>query len=105
MVLLGIMRWVSFGFLRTGHTHENIDQLFAQVVSRIRGSTFDEPNDVVEVLARLCRESSEQQVCLVAQATRIGQVARWKEWGDRVRVGFTGHALRGAPVNKGRGPK
>lgn len=31
LILLGTFRWCCLGFLRTGHTHENIDQLFAQV--------------------------------------------------------------------------
>ena len=30
LILLGVFRWVTLGFLRTGHSHDNIDQLFAQ---------------------------------------------------------------------------
>jgi hypothetical protein len=36
LIIFGCVRWCTLGFLRTGHTHENIDQLFAQVCAVIR---------------------------------------------------------------------
>jgi len=93
LVWLGIVRWVTFGFLRVGHTHENIDQLFAQVVSNIRHATFDTPTDVLGILQRLCRRSDQGLVR--ANAHRLGQTACWKDWGDRVGAKFAGHAGKG----------
>lgn len=105
LVLLGVFRWLTFGFLRTGHSHDNIDQLFAQVVSAIRHAKFDCSMDVVEVLGRLCRRrdmkpskgqsenGAPDLVC--AHASQLGEVACWREWGGRLAVEFAGHALRG----------
>eukprot|EP00969_Alexandrium_andersonii_P058739 2588549-Alexandrium_andersonii.AAC.1 len=58
LVLTKVLRWVTFGFLRTGHSHECIDQIFGQVSKHLAAATFSTPDDVVELLERLCRESS-----------------------------------------------
>jgi hypothetical protein len=95
MVLLKIFRWVTLGFLRMGHTHDNLDQIFAQVVTAIRHSIFDTPDNVVEVLERLCRRSKEIGSQLQSEAARLGETACWKAWGDRVGVTFSGHTMKG----------
>jgi len=116
LVVLGVYRWVSFCYLRTGHSHENIDQVFAQVVKAIAGAIFDDPDDVVELLGRLCRASGgrprnttgakRQKTSneeprppsnLAASAYKLDEVALWKDWGNPVGVKFTGHAQLASP--------
>ena len=77
----------------------------------IQHSTFNTPDEVVNILQRLSRSAQppssastrrkgqrEQRVPQThSEAHRLGQTACWKAWGDRARVSFTGHALRGAP--------
>lgn len=74
-----------------------------QVVSVIRNSIFNTPDDVVMTLERLCRRrvpgstelGSEIVDKTYASSTRLGEVACWKAWSDRAQVEFTGHALKG----------
>lgn len=144
LVLAGTFRWISMGFLRTGHSlrprltdtpntfpgkcvcvcsmlrsplenamcvqtrshvlatctpgHENVDQVFAQVVSLLVGSTFDTPDDLVELLIRFCRGPRGGPPGLThAIAGKVDETAEWQDWGNRVACRITGHAQRGAP--------
>jgi hypothetical protein len=91
---------------QSGSQHER-----SRVLEVIQHSTFNTPDEVVNILQRLSRSAQppcsastrrkgqrEQRVPQThSEAHRLGQTACWKAWGDRARVSFTGHALRGAP--------
>ena len=53
LVLQGTFRWVTLGFLRTGHSHENIDAVFGQLAMVLVQNRFDTPEDIVEIVERL----------------------------------------------------
>ena len=100
-VLLGCFRWVTFGYLRTAHTHENLDQVFAQVASVISGCVFNSAKDVLDILGRICRRSSTASGASSfptrAFATKLDETACWQEWSDRANIKFAGHAQKGSP--------
>ena len=48
-------------FLRTGHSHEDIDQVFGSISSVIRQVTLDDPDDVVDALNRwACPQTAKE---------------------------------------------
>lgn len=95
LVLLQVFRWVTMGFLRVGHTHDKIDQLFAQVATAIKDSTFDTPTHVIEVLERLCRRNEESGATIRAEAHRLGETACWKSWVEQACLDIEGHTGKG----------
>lgn len=101
LVLCGITRWTTMMFLRSGHSHENIDQIFSQVCSVIKDATFDTPDALLSVMSRLCRTGREAAASgsqsVTVHATKLGQTALWQEWGNQLGVSFRGHAQRGSP--------
>lgn len=72
-----------------------MDQLFAQVALAIARACFNDPDDVVEVLSRLCRGVKGS---VRANAYKLDQVACWKEWVAHLRLKLKGlhdcHYLR-----------
>jgi len=57
MVLTGIVRWFSVGYLRKAHTHEDIDHVFAQLTSTLANSEFNTPSELVELMQRMTRKN------------------------------------------------
>jgi hypothetical protein len=90
-ILLGALRWATFGFLRTGHSHDKLDQIFGKVCHYIKQHKFDTPNVLVDLLADLTHANAK------VVATKLDQCADWNAWGARVGINFEGHAQKGAP--------
>ena len=70
--------------------------MFAQIAGIIAQSTFNTPDELVEILARVGRQSSANGETNVV-ASKLDQTADWKPWGARANIQITGHAQRGAP--------
>ena len=101
LLLLGVFRWCSLGFLRSGHSHDKIDQVFAHMTTVIRSNSFNTPQALVELIMRMCRSSTSRRgttpSTLNAMATKLDETAAWKDWSDRAGIKFRGHAQKGSP--------
>lgn len=94
LVAIGVFRYTIMSFLRTAHSHEDIDQLFGQVARLFGGKTFDCPSDMIKLLNRVSRnaESSGTSNARLSSAVayKLDQVSRWKEFGAQTAVSIHG---------------
>ena len=116
LVLQRTFRWITFGYLRTGHSHDNIDSVFGQLALAIVREVFDTADELVDIVGRLVRSgeyaaSAERKKIrredaaapaisagrLVASSYKLDEVAQWGLWGDVVGAKLKGHALKRAP--------
>ncbi len=78
--------------------HEDVDQYFSQVASLLSRSTFDNPNEVVELLDSSYRPEAlsdlqrkqAKKIKVSSQSYKLDTVACWKNW-----VGMIGIRLLG----------
>lgn len=103
--VLGIFRWTRCGYLRTGHSHEDVDMIFGQLSKLLRGKKFDTPSGLINLLestihkrrdADAAKPDSEKPSRLQgAQASpyKLDQCACWKRFVKQVGVVFKGARL------------
>ena len=86
LTILGCFRWVSLGYLRTAHSHDDIDQVFGQISRLLVGKTFDTPNELASLLNRLAGGGDAAGATRsrlrgsVAHSFKVDQVAEWHLW-------------------------
>ena len=70
LVVVDIFRHALCSFLISGHSHEDVDQLFGQAAGLIGRHTFDVPEDVLQILDSACepKAASEQIRWLITQS-------------------------------------
>ncbi|CAE7814351.1 unnamed protein product [Symbiodinium sp. CCMP2456] len=98
LVCLRVFRYTLANFLRTGHSHEDIDQVFSQQSAFISRQTFDSPEDVVRLLDSTHRPeaSGERErkraraVKVDVSAVKLDTVALWKDWVAVLGLQFKG---------------
>ena len=92
LTILGVFRATSLGFLRTAHSHEDVDQVFGQVARLLMGKCFGTANEMVNLL----NETARQRGAATSSASRIqgssckayklDEVTCWKEWVSQIGI-------------------
>eukprot|EP00438_Fugacium_kawagutii_P011182 Skav236379 [mRNA] locus=scaffold2027:99097:105882:- [translate_table: standard] len=93
--LLGVCRFASLGFLRTCHSHEDVDQIFGQVARLLMGKRCDSASEMINVLEQCIDQGqpSEQAGRIrgsVAMVSKLDQVSCWKHFVTQLGVSFKG---------------
>lgn len=97
--LIGAFRWTACGYLRTGHSHEDVDMVFGQISRLLRGKKFETPDDLISLLKRTVesrdsRNSNADKPSHLqgAGATpyKLDQCAYWKVFVQQVGVHWKG---------------
>ena len=98
LVHRGVFRTVSMCFLRKGHTHEDIDGIFGQLALDIARTTFDDLDDLEEILMRKLRQvGSDDASRHNSFVYNVTQVADWETLTGMLSVEFTKHTGPNAP--------
>jgi hypothetical protein len=91
LVVLHVFRYTLSSFLKPGHSHEDLDQVFGQTGSEIARHEFETEDDVADILdcaveqqsepSRIQRASAPPNGIFKRQATAqvLHQVAPWKD--------------------------
>lgn len=98
LVVLRVFRQTCISFLRPGHSHEDLDQVFSQVGSMLSHSEFATPDQLLELLNGTCRPDAAQGARqkraklskIAASASMLDQTAGWKAWSSVVGVTLRG---------------
>ena len=101
LTALGVFRQVCISFLRPGHSHEDLDQIFSQVGALLAHSEFSTPFELLELLDGTCRPDAGRQQRqkksrlskISASACMLDQSAEWKAWSSVVGVTLRGLRL------------
>lgn len=96
--VVGIFRHTSCGFLRTGHSHEDVDMIFGQVSRLLRGKKFATPADLLALLAGHHNQSASatsQRRFQGASAIpyKLDQCALWKTFVGQLGIHWKGLRL------------
>ena len=96
LVATGTFRWISLGFLRKAHSHEDVDQVFGQVARMLRGKCFNSPEELIQLL-RTCAGSDLSKSPqgkrfrgTTACVFKLDQVAQWKPWVRQLAIVLKG---------------
>eukprot|EP00435_Cladocopium_sp_Y103_P030834 s4234_g7.t1 len=96
---LQVFRQTTISFLRPGHSHEDVDQVFSQVAAMMSHSSFSTPDDLLELLNCTCQSDNAGHAARLkkqkfqkirASACMLDQAADWKSW-----VAVAGLKLKG----------
>ena len=99
LTVLQVFRQCYISFLRPGHSHEDVDQIFSQVSGMLSSQTFSNPDELVDLLNLTCQPDTRAQSLrqkkrrldrVAASSCRLDQTAQWKEW-----VAVAGVKLKG----------
>lgn len=96
LTVLGVYRWTSLGFLRTAHSHDDIDQCFGQIARLLMGKCIANANEMVALLndATMCGHGPATAKSKIrgslAESYKLDQVSCWKHW-----VAQTGLSCKG----------
>ena len=101
LTALGVFRQVCISFLRPGHSHEDLVQIFSQVGALLAHSEFSTPFELLELLDGTCRPDAGRQQRqkksrlskISASACMLDQSAEWKAWSSVVGVTLRGLRL------------
>eukprot|EP00438_Fugacium_kawagutii_P014325 Skav210906 [mRNA] locus=scaffold2900:307797:309425:+ [translate_table: standard] len=93
--VLGVFRFASMGFLRTCHSHEDVDQIFGQVARLLMGKRCDSASDMINLLEQCIEQGqpSEQSGRIrgsVASVSKLDQISCWKQFAGQLGVSFKG---------------
>ena len=98
LVLRGVFRSVSLNFLRKGHTHEDIDGIFGQLAVEIAKTTFDDVEELVDIMLRKLRQlGSDNASRNNSMVFNVDQVADWEGMTLHVNVELAKHTGPNAP--------
>ena len=96
LVILGVCRYASLGYLRTSHSHEDIDQCFGQVARLLMGKACSSATEMASILedamqsGQQASESSGRIRGSVASVFKLDQVSVWKEFVRQTGLSFKG---------------
>ena len=101
LVALRVHRWVILSWLRVGHSHEDLDQVFAIQASLIARSTFEFLEALLELMDSMSRPENVAEVerkkrkvvdasSVPFHAYKLDQCAEWQSW-----VAMLGVRLKG----------
>ena len=95
LVVIGACRFTSMGFLRSSHSHEDIDQAFGQVARLIMGKSFGSATELISILETAIQsgqpsESSGRIRGSVANVFKLDQISVWKSFVRQTGISFKG---------------
>ena len=93
--ILGVFRFTGMGFLRTAHSHDDVDQVFGQIARLFMGKACQSASDMISLLEHSIEQGhdSEQSGRLrgsVATVAKLDQVTCWKAFGAQLAISFKG---------------
>lgn len=93
--ILGIFRFTAAGFLRTSHSHDDVDQVFGQVARLLMGKACQSASDMISLLEHCIEQgqASDQSGRIrgsMATVAKLDQVTCWKQFGTQLSVSFKG---------------
>jgi hypothetical protein len=90
LVALGIFRWVTLGYLPTGHTHENLDGTYGQITVKLSELEFDDDEALMAILLRLLGELGiDRDSRIASKVYKLDEAANWVEWWDETGLLFS----------------
>ena len=98
LVILGIFRFTMMGFLRPGHSHEDVDQVIGDTTHHISHYEFDNPDQLVDITQSLGSRAaptpkrSKSAPHRSVHAYKLDECSDWKTWG--LRTGISTHGIR-----------
>lgn len=96
LVALGVCRFSSLGYLRTSHSHEDIDQCFGQIARLLMGKACSSASELISILEDAMQsggqasESSGRIRGSVAKVFKLDQVSVWKPFARQTGLSFKG---------------
>ena len=92
LTVIGAFRFTSMGFLRTAHSHEDIDQIFGQVSRLLKAKSFNTPSQLIQLLQSVTQRSGEPSRIrgTVVHPYKLDEVARWKQFTQQLGIAFKG---------------
>lgn len=95
LTVLGIFRQTSLGFLRTAHSHEDIDQCFGQVARLLMGKRCSCADEMVALLAdaSMTSQNNDQAGRIrgsLLEAFKIDEISVWKNFVAQTALRFKG---------------
>ena len=95
LTVLGVFRQTSLGFLRTAHSHEDIDQCFGQVARLLMGKRCSCADEMVALLAdaSMTSQNTDQAGRIrgsLLEAFKIDEISVWKNFVAQTGLRFKG---------------
>lgn len=86
LTIAGAFRWTGLSFLRTGHSHEDVDQIFGQLSRLLRGKSFCTPEGLIRILQTAAGTPGQsRQIRGTAVAPyKLDETACWKPFTQQV---------------------
>lgn len=98
MVQVGVFRSIGLNFLRKAHTHEDIDGIYGQIAVVIAKSTFDTPEELIDILMRKLKHiGADQRSRNHSLVYIMDTVADWQAFSDYQNIKFSHHGGPHAP--------
>lgn len=84
LVVLGALRWTSLGFLRTCHSHEDIDQCFGQLARMLMGRAIGSADEMVATISDAIMSGASGSEGRIrgstAEASKLDETSEWKHF-------------------------
>lgn len=91
MVVSGSFRWASCGYLRTGHSHEDIDQVFSCIARLLKGKSYQSPQGLIELLRSASQPGEVRKIHATdVSPYKLDQTALWKQFTEQIGISFRG---------------
>ena len=94
LVCPGVFRWSVMSFLRTAHSHEDVDQCFGQISRLFACKRFDNPKDMIDLLnecsGKHAASGSGKGRLQTAAAYKLDQVSNWKAFTAQTGISILG---------------
>ena len=93
--VLGVFRYTVLGFLRTAHSHDDVDQVFGQVARLLMGKTCQSASQMINVLEQCIdngqpAERSGRIRGSEASVSKLDEVTAWKKIVAQLGLSFKG---------------
>ena len=90
LTALGIIDSCNIGFPQKGHTHNCLDAVGGQAVTRCSHETFETAQELVDVYQRFLDDASLETSCYFRKAWKHDSSPEWDKWLDEMPVTMTG---------------
>ena len=95
LTVLGVFRQTSMGFLRTAHSHEDIDQCFGQVARLLMGKRCSCADEMVALLAdaSMTSQNNDQAGRIrgsLLESFKVDEISVWKNFVAQTGLRFKG---------------
>ena len=93
LVILAVLRHTLASYLRTGHSHEDIDQVFGAESGFLAKREWSTALELVQLLDSTCRSENQAEKRndkRKAAASKLDECALWKDWAKRLNIALKG---------------